>query len=134
MEIIDKAHDKIKKAPRFTTEQYIKFMNTREIYISAAAANEYGLSNGLFCHFVNDKDRWYFYFDTNEDGFQLNNRSRSKEGSRDLSIAIFSAPFIRLFIERTHHSLPCKFHLKSQEAKVSGNHLIEILHHNPLEN
>lgn len=130
MEIIDKTHVDITRRTRHNYEKYIKFVNSKEIYISAGAAIEYGLSDGLYLHLIHDDDRWYIYFDTNEDGFALKTRRGDKQHIR--SIDIFNTALVRVFISRTSHNIPCKFELKLLESKHNGNHLIEIMHHKPL--
>ena len=127
MEIIDKSHKEIKVGRRLEYAIYFRVVNDLEIYISTGACEAYGLSYGLYAHFVNDEDRWYVYFDSDPDGFQLLERT-GKSACR-----IRSKSLVALFIKRTHHDIPCKFQMKLTEAKQNGNHLIEILHHTPLE-
>ena len=127
MEIINKSHEEIKSNKREKLGVYLGIRNNKEINISAGATMEYGLAPGLFMHVVNDEDKWFIYFDNDCDGFLLNERKGKN------AVFVFDASLIRLFCKRTHHQIPCKFQLKLTGAKQNGHHLIEILHHTPLE-
>lgn len=127
MEVIDKTHTDIIANRRIELGINICIRNSKEIYISSGATLEYGLSEGLFMHVVNDAEKWYLYFDNDPDGFLLNQRKGKS------AVCVFDASLIYLFCKRTHHKYPCKFQLKLIGAKKNGSHLIEILHHTPLE-
>lgn len=128
MEIINKKHKDITVNKSLNGKTFIKFHNEKQIYFSITAVKELGLGPGLFLHAVNDENRWFFYVNNDNDGFQLTQQSDRN------TIDIFNQALIQLFLKRTNHRLPCKFPLKLTGNKQDGHHLIEIMHNHPITN
>lgn len=122
MEVINKKHREITVNKTTGIKNFIKFHNDKQICFSITAAREFGLSPGLYMHVVNDGDKWFVYFNDDQDGFAL-----SQQPNRN-TVDIFNMALIKLFMKRTSHALPCKFPLRLTGTKKDGYHLIEIMH------
>lgn len=96
------------------------------MFFSAGACREFGIQPGLFLHFVNDGDKWYFYCNDDKDGWAL----LGKEGKTSARIA--NASLIQLFLKRTGRAIPCKYRLMLTGSKMKGCALIEIMLNQPL--
>ena len=125
MEIINKKHKEITVNKTVGNRIFIKFCNEKQISFSLSACREYGLSEDLFLHIVNDENKWFFYVNNDPDGFKLHQQPKRT------TLDIYNQALVHLFIKRTQHTLPCKFPLSLTGNKQDGHHLIEI-HHNHL--
>ena len=125
MEVINKKHKSITVNQKLNVFTFLKVHNIKQIYFSTTATKEFGLSEGLYAHFVNDGDQWFMYFNTDTDGFAL-----SVQKGRNVSI--FNQALIQLFLKRTNHKAPSKFPLRLTGTKHEGHHLIEIMHKQPM--
>ena len=120
MEIINKRHEKITSNQRIDLAAYFKIESDKAVYFSAGAATEFGLSGGLYLHFVNDGDRWFFYCNSDKDGFKLISRPGKK------ATLICDASLVRLIKNRTKCSISTKFLITETNNKLEGQGLLEI--------
>lgn len=127
MEIINKQHEDITTNQRVHLAAYFKVRDLKSIYFSAGAAKKFGLSGGLYVHFMNDGDRWYFYCNSESDGFQLITNSHKN------SVLICDASLVNLFLKRTRTSLGCKFLIQLTPNKLKGSPVMEICLNKPIE-
>jgi len=96
MEVINKRHEKIFANQRVKLEAYMKVENNRKaLYFSAGASSLFGLVPGLKINFINDGDQWFFYCNTDKDGFELIKRDGKN------SSLICDAHLVNLFMKRT---------------------------------
>ena len=126
MEIINRLHEDIFANQRVALEAYFKVETTKNILLSAGASLKYGLIPGLYIHFVNDENKWYFYCNGDNDGFRLLNRPNKN------SVIICNSHLVTLFLKRTSCQIPCKFPLRLTKAKKDGCSLIEIQTNKPI--
>jgi hypothetical protein len=71
MEVIDKSHDEITTNRTVDNKQFIKILDKRKLMFSAMACRKLGLEANLKVHFINDDNEWWFWIDSDKDGFQL---------------------------------------------------------------
>ena len=126
MEIINRKHEEVTFKERVVLSSWISIMDHKQITISSGACREFGIQPNLFIHFINDGDRWYFYCNSDKDGWPLLNVSGKN------SVRIANSALIHLFLKRTGRRVPCKYHLQLTGSKKDGNALIEIMLNKPL--
>lgn len=126
MEVINKKHDEILVNKRVVLEAFMNVLDKKHFYFSAGASRKFGLKAGLNVHFLNDERVWMFYCNNDEDGFDLIERKNKN------AVLICNAALIHLFLKQTSCTIPCKFGLRSTNAKHQGNHLIKIETNKPL--
>lgn len=127
MELINKTHDRITSNQRIKLAAYFKIYDTKAIYFSAGAVHKYSLLPGLYVHFQNDDDYWYFYTNNEKSGFRL-----IKKYGKNCAI-ICDASLINLICERTKCSIGEKYLIKLTAAKLNGHHILEIDFKNPIQ-
>lgn len=120
METINKRHDEITSNQRIDLAAYFKLESEKAVYFSAGAANEFGLIPGLFIHFVNDGDKWFFYCNDDKDGFKLISRPGKN------STLICDASLVKLISKRTKVSIGAKFLITDTKSVLKGTGLLEI--------
>lgn len=120
MEIINKKHFSITQNTRVNMSAYFSIPDDKHIYFSAGANLQYGIMAGLYVHFQNDNDRWYFIVNNDPDGFRLLNRP-----SKNCSI-ICDASLVKLILKRTLISKKQKFLITKTNAKLNGCHVFEL--------
>lgn len=126
MEIINKRHEDLRLSRRTESMPYINFNTDKQILFSVHAVRLLGLQPGLFIHFVNDDDLWYFYINDDKDGFEI----FAREGKTNTFL--YNAHLVVLFLKRTGCRLRSKFFLEKTEVRYKGYQLIRI-HTNPLK-
>lgn len=127
MELINKRHGDITSNQRVDLAAYFKMENERVVYFSAGASIAFGLMSGLYMHFQNDDDRWYFYCNDDTDGFPLISRSGKN------SILICDASLVKLICKRTKKTIGTKYLIQSLNSRFKGIQLMEILFNKPLD-
>jgi hypothetical protein len=127
MELINKTHDRITSNQRIKLAAYFKIRDSKSVYFSAGAVLKYGLFPGLYVHFQNDGELWYFYTNKENDGFRL-----LKRDNKNAAI-ICDASLVNLLYERVKCSTAEKYLIKLTAAKLSGNHILEIDFKNPIQ-
>jgi hypothetical protein len=120
MEIINKKHEDLRLSRRTESTPYINFNTAKQILFSVHAVRWLGLNEGLYVHFVNDGDDWYFYVNDDKDGFEV----FSREGKTNMFL--YNAHLVSLFLKRTGWPLRSKFLLEKTQARVKGSQLIKI--------
>lgn len=120
METINKLHKEITSNQRLDLAAYFKISNDRTIYFSAKAADDFGLFPGLYMHFMNDEDRWYFYCNNEEDGFKIIERLEKN------SVIICSKSLVHLIIKRMNISIGTRFPIELTANKLKADHMMEI--------
>lgn len=129
MELINKKHENITEKTRLRLEAYFKIENDRAVYFSAGAVINFGLVPDLFIHFQNDEDRWYFYCNSDTDGFKL----CSLGGRGRNATLIWNKSLVNLILKRTLVSIGSKFPIKLTNCKFNNDHLLEINFKKPFE-
>lgn len=129
MELINKKNDKITAKTKVDLDVYLKIEHELSILFSAGAAIKFGLVPGLFIHFQNDEDRWYFYCNTDKDGFQL----CSIGGKGRKGIRVSNKALVNLIRKRTLVSIGTKFPVILTNCKFNNHHLLEICFNKPFE-
>lgn len=104
MEIINKKHEKIFANQRVKLDSYIKIERGRKaFYFSAGASRLFGLIPGLKINFINDGSEWFFYCDSDKDGFELIERNGKN------SSLICDAHLVDLFMKSTRSQEGTKY-------------------------
>jgi len=127
MQIINKKHADISFFKRSEQTCYIYFENEREIHFSSAATKEFNLRIGMFVHFINEEDFWYFTVNKDEDGFFL------QESNRRHAVAIYNSSLIKMFTNATRCSIGTKFLITKTKMEYFGKDVYKIDIHHPLE-
>ena len=120
METINKRHDAITSNQRVDLASYFKLESDKAVYFSAGAGFEFGLIPGLYIHFMNDGDKWFFYCNDDTDGFKLIARPGKN------SVLVVSASLVKLIQKRTCCSIGSKFLVTRTNSVLKGQHIIEI--------
>lgn len=127
MQIINKKHQDISSSKRSDQICYIYFYNKQEIHFSAAATKEFNLRIGMFVHFINEEDYWYFTVNKDEDGFKL------QESNRRNAVAIYNSSLVKIFSNATHCSVGTKFLITKTKMEYFGKEVYKIDINHPLE-
>lgn len=127
MQIINKSHDEITSNRRVDLAAFFKIeANLKTIYFSAAAADKFGIIPGVMVNFINDDNDWYFYCDSNHDGFLV-----KEKGTR--ASVIFDSSLISLFLKRTQTTPGTKFPITLTKNDVGGCPIFKIELNKPFE-
>lgn len=129
MELINKKHENITEKTRLRLEAYFKIENEKCVYFSAGAVINFGLVPGLYVHFQNDDERWYFYCNDDTDGFLLT----SIGGRGRNATVIYNKALVNLIKKRTLVSFGTRFPVKLLKHKVNNSNLFEINFQKPFE-
>jgi hypothetical protein len=121
MEIINKRHEDLELSRRTESTPYINFNTSKQILFSVHAVRKFGLCAGLYVHFVNDDDLWFFYVNDDKDGFEI----FSREGKTNTFL--YNAHLVSVFLKRTGKQLNTKFILEETKAMKNGCKLIKII-------
>ncbi len=125
METINRFHPEITQKSSDTLAAYIK-MENGSIHFSEDACVNFGITSGLFAHFVNDDDRWYFYVNRENDGWGIVTHPLK------MGAFIFSESLSILIQKRTKQSLFTKFPVKRAHATLHGRPILEICFNKPI--
>lgn len=132
MEVINRKHKAISPKPRVSPDPYVRIEGGKALYFSAAAGKHFGMVEGLYVHFHNDGDRWYFYCDNDVDGFKLCPRNAGDSGVSDNATLIRDRSLVSLIIKRRGCSIGGKYPIAETGSKHKGNPLLEILFNKPI--
>jgi len=77
-------------------------------------------------HFQNDGDRWYFYCNTDTDGFKITGRQGKN------SAILCDASLVQLIKKRTGIEYSDKFLVEEMQVKFNQFQLTQICFHKPL--
>lgn len=127
MELVNKDHKKIKKSKREQGAYYLKIVDKRTILFSVAAVKKYALVPGLYVQFQNDENHWYFFSNSERQGFKI----LSNHGSRATAL-IRNKSLVDFIFESTKCSLGEKYIIRLTGARLSGHHMMEIDFRNPV--
>lgn len=127
MEIINKTHKDISAFKKSDKTCYISFFNNQQIHFSSAATSEFSLRVGMFVHFINDEDNWFFCVNKDKDGFEI------KVSNRRNSVAIFNSSLIKLFLKATKCSVGTKFLITKTKMEMKLGKVYKIDINKPLE-
>lgn len=129
MELVNVKHEFICEKTRLRMTPYFRLNGDESVYFSSAAVEEYGLFPGLYIHFQNDGDRWYFYCNNDTDGFLLCHQARRGKGAS----VIWNKALVKLFLKRSDVDLDKKYPFILTNAKLKSDHIFEIDFRNPFE-
>lgn len=127
MEIINRKHKEIAALRKSYKTSYISFYNKNEVHFSSAATHRFGLRIGMFVHFMDTEDDWYFCVNKDKDGFEI------KASNRRGAVAIFDSALVSVFIKRTKCSLGTKFLITETDLEMNMGKVYKININNPLE-
>jgi hypothetical protein len=127
MELINKKHEDISEKTRLRLEAFFKIADDSSCVFSAGAVINFSLLPGLHVHFQNDENLWYFYCNTDPDGFKLS--PASGQGRKPTMIC--NKSLVNLIIKRTHAGVGTRFPIVLTKSKVAGCHLLEIKFNSP---
>lgn len=129
MEIINKRHEDLRLSRRTTSMPYMRIANAKEIMFSVYATRWLGLEKGLYVHFINDDNDWFFFVNDDADGFEIQFRPAKNHSF------LFNTHLVKLFLNRTNRNIGDNFFLeKTNRAKIKGCEIIKICTENPIRN
>lgn len=120
MEIINRTHKDITQNTRVTLSDYLR-VEKKEFYFSSGCNIHLGIIPGMFMHFINDDDRWLFYLNMDNDGFETLERKGKN------SCLVINSSLSNLFFNRTRCSQGIKFPIIKTSAMINKCPVYEIL-------
>lgn len=127
LQVINKNHKDISFFKKSEKTPYISFYNSREVHFSTAATEKFNLRIGMYAHFINDENYWYFAVTNDKDGFEI------KVSNRRNSVAIFNSSLVKMFLSATGQPVGTKFLITPTQMEFQGKEVYKIDIHNPLE-
>lgn len=124
MEIINKVHEEYKAIRRIKNGKPFIFFAKDEnrIFISAAAADEWNLINGMKAHFAIDIDRAYIFFNDDPSGLSA---QYLNSGIRLHSVLIY-----KMLLDKVREIKPqSKFPLRKSNTNIQDSLTLEIMIH-----